>query len=324
MTRIVYKYRANLMHTGDNVRRDTQTLLSHQLYAASFESLNDPFEASAELPPDDITGNGWVIALKQSTYSVGVYSLVKPAEGELFPKNELMWSHYADSHRGFCIEYDLDILCQSISHSFNLISSMDVSYQVNRPNIPREENLDKLLHKFCGTKSKAWEYENEYRLVFGDSGLKPIPAKAIKAIYFGLRIGLEERSQVIAGLKNENVEFYQMERVGNTYQLRATKLMFTYDYEIVDEEHLPVVDNYTILYKSPNKDKNTISEFVAYFRRNFTKKTNVTVIDDIRVMDIINRSRNTWSSAEHGIIANHWIAFSSFEAPKSIWMYPEK
>lgn len=100
--------------------------------------------------------------------------------------------------------------------------------------------------------------------------------------------------------------------------------MFEYDYTIVDEKHLTLVDNYTILYKSSNKDKGSIIEFIQLFRKEKTKKTNITIIDDERVMDIINRSRNTWSSTERDIITNHWIAYSSFDAPDSVWMYPEK
>lgn len=324
MSRTVYKYRANTATDDNKVRRDIKTLLSHQLYAASFDSLNDPFETSAELPPDDKPGNEWVIGIKQMAYSAGVYSLIKPLDNETFPCSELMWAHYADSHKGFCIEYDLDILCQHYGDGFNVISELNVQYQANRPDISPDGDIDDALHSIFGIKSKAWEYENEYRIVFGSAGLKPVPKNAVKAIYFGLRMDLNQRRQIINGLKDDNIKFYQIERIENTYQLKATRLMFEYDYTIVDEEHLALVDNYTILYKSTNKDKGSIIEFIQLFRKEKTKKTNITIIDDERVMDIIDRSRNTWSSTERDIITNHWIAFSSFEAPDSVWMYPEK
>ena len=85
MSRTVYKYRANIATDDNNVRRDIKTLLSHQLYAASFDSLNDPFETSVELPPDDKPGNEWVIGIKQMAYSAVVYSLIKPLDNETFP-----------------------------------------------------------------------------------------------------------------------------------------------------------------------------------------------------------------------------------------------
>lgn len=324
MSRIAYKYRANIVANDDSESRDTRTLLSHQLYAAPFVSLNDPFETSVELPPDDISGNEWVIGIKQLSYSAGVYSLIKPLNNESFPNNELMWAHYADSHRGFCIEYDLDILCQHYPEGFNVISELNVEYQINRPNISSDGNIDDILHKLFGIKSTAWEYENEYRIVFGSTGLKPVPKNAVKAIYFGLRMDVNQRRQIINGLKSDDIAFYQIERIENTYQLKATRLMFEYDYVIVDEEHLAKVDNFTILYKSDNKDRGSIYEFIQLFRQGKTKKTNITIIDDERVIKIIDRSRNTWSSEERDIITNHWIAFSSFESPDSVWMYPEK
>ena len=324
MSRTVYKYRANTAADDNNVRRDIKTLLSHQLYAASFDSLNDPFETSAELPPDDKPGNGWVIEIKRLVYSAGVYSLIKPLKNEIFPCNELMWAHYADSHKGFCIEYDLDILCQQYGDGFDVISELNVEYQTNRPYISPEGNIDDALEKIFGIKSNAWEYENEYRIVFGSTGLKQVPKNAVKAIYFGLRMDVNQRRQIIDGLKNDNIDFYQIERIDNTYQLKATRLMFEYDYTIVDEKHLTLVDNYTILYKSSNKDKGSIIEFIQLFRKDKTKKTNITIIDDERVMDIIDRSRDTWSLTEKVIITNHWIAYSPFEAPDSVWMYPEK
>lgn len=184
MSRTVYKYRANTATDDNKVRRDIKTLLSHQLYAASFDSLNDPFETSAELPPDDKPGNEWVIGIKQMAYSAGVYSLIKPLDNETFPCSELMWAHYADSHKGFCIEYDLDILCQHYGDGFNVISELNVQYQANRPDISPDGDIDDALHSIFGIKSKAWEYENEYRIVFGSAGLKPVPKNAVKAIYF--------------------------------------------------------------------------------------------------------------------------------------------
>ena len=36
--------------------------------------------------------------------TVGIYSLSRT------PYDELMWSHYGESHEGFCIEYDLERL----------------------------------------------------------------------------------------------------------------------------------------------------------------------------------------------------------------------
>lgn len=182
----------------------------------------------------------------------------------------------------------------------------------------------RILWKAFGTKSLAWENENEVRLVFMTQGLKPILKGSIKAVYFGLNIDAQERKALIEGLANENIELYQIERVGNTYQLQATKLMFKEDYEVIEVERRKTVDNYMILYKSSNKDRNTIKEFVDKFRSSLSKPSNLTIIDDLRVVSIIDKQRNQMTLEEIKIMSKHWIAYSTFDAPSAVWMYPEK
>lgn len=324
MNRIAFKYRANIGNKDDEVHRDTSTLLSHQLYAAPIDTLNDPFEASVELPIDNKNDNEWIKPLINLSHSVGVFSLIQADKKESFPGNELMWSHYADSHKGFCIEYDLDVLCQAISKSFDIISELNVNYQVNRPIISKTDEIDDVLQKIFGTKSSAWKYENEFRLVFGKYGLKTVPDEAIKAIYFGLHMPLKERQAITDGFKNDGIDFFQIERIENTYKLKATKLEFIFDYEIITEEHLPNIDNYIILHKSPNKDKSSINEFIARFRKNITNKANITIIDDPRVVEVFDKSEDSWTTIDKHFIENHWIGFSPFDKPDTVWIYPEK
>lgn len=323
-SKVAYKYRSNSSFGKNGKKLDTESLLANKFYAASFKSLNDPFEASAELPPENIKGNEWVIGVKQAIYSAGVYSLIKQKKGEDFPANELMWSHYANSHQGFCIEYDLDVLKKNLAPQFDMRSLIDVIYQDNRPEITDADSLDAIHKKAFGTKSLAWKDENEVRLIFITQGLKPILKGAIKAIYFGLNMSAEDRNDIIKGFLGENVDLYQIERVGNTYRLQATKLMFKEDYEVINIEQRKTVDNYMILYKSSNKDRNTIKEFVDKFRSNLSKPSNLTIIDDLRVVGIIDKSRSQMTLDEIKIMAKHWIAYSTFDAPSAVWMYPEK
>ena len=81
-----------------------------------------------------------------------------------------------------------------------------------------------------------------------------------------------------------------------------------------------------ILYTSPNKDINTMQEFVNHFRRTLTKPSNITIIDDIRANDVLQnyKPRKYMTQEEISILSNHWLAYSSFDAPNLVWMYPEK
>lgn len=108
---IGYKYRANAIE-GKGSTRDIESLLNDEIWASSFRNLNDPFEAtytdeiSKVLPIfnqvfnvniGDIQKN-WkeLMAFKDK---LGIYSL--STSDKDFPDNELMWAHYANSHKAF-------------------------------------------------------------------------------------------------------------------------------------------------------------------------------------------------------------------------------
>ena len=318
-----YKYRANFLVNG--VKRDSVQLSNHIFYAANLRTLNDPFEGSVQLPKS-ARHEHWVTPLCKELYDVGIYSLTKPKDYEIFPSNELLWAHYSNSHKGFCIEYNLNILTNNCLTNFDLSDIINVSYKDVRPEVVESDTVSEVRQKVFGTKSLAWEYENEIRLVFSQSGLKPIAENAIHAIYFGLNVSLENRREIVEMMSDKNIDFYQVERVDDSYKLKATKLLFDYSHKIVSLESKPTVDNYIIHYESPNKDKISISEFVSQFRSELRRPSNITIIDDIRAKTILQNytPRNQMSNNDIDIQSKHWIAYSSFDTPECVWMYPEK
>jgi len=323
---IVYKYRANIALLDNGKKRDIYQLYDNLFYAAALRELNDPFEGSVELPNADVHER-WVTPLIQDTYNVGIYSLSKPKDSETFPCNELLWAHYANSHQGFCIEYDLDLLMSNKSTAFDIRNKMGVAYERERPKVVETDNIFQVQQKVFGTKSIPWGYENEVRLVFLKKGLKPIIEGAITAIYLGLNISFEDRQTIIELFRKKGIDIYQVDRVENLYKLNATKLVFDYDaYEIINIEHCPRVDNYLILYNSQNKDKHSIKDFVLRFREGLKKPSNITIIDDIQVKDILLNyvPRSLMSKHDIDLQAKHWIAYSTFDAPEHVMMYPER
>jgi hypothetical protein len=65
--------------------------------------------------------------------------------------NPLLWSHYADKHRGICLGFNIDSQC-----------IRDVSYITERPRLPippTEEDAKQLLY----SKYYDWKYEEECR-----------------------------------------------------------------------------------------------------------------------------------------------------------------
>ncbi len=70
------------------------------------------------------------------------------------PNSQLMWGHYADHHRGVCLEFN--VRTQSFS------SATEVSYNASYPEYTLDSDDD--LSPFY-TKSADWSYEEEYRLI---------------------------------------------------------------------------------------------------------------------------------------------------------------
>jgi len=76
------------------------------------------------------------------------------------PDNTLMWSHYADNHRGICLEF-------SVPDNLLFSKAAEVVYREVYPHwVPCDIN-DKpgLVMELILTKSADWCYEKEYRLV---------------------------------------------------------------------------------------------------------------------------------------------------------------
>ena len=136
-------------------------------------------------------------------------------------KNNLMWSHYANEHKGVCIRYKLMENCISSSlslkvhhqtclhkiHYYNCIDKKHIS--VNNESI----NLGALFAQ----KEERWEYEKESRLIcFNDTTVNDriaIPYKdgiSIEAVYFGLDCSEEDKATIKKILKGKMVIYYDM------------------------------------------------------------------------------------------------------------------
>lgn len=116
------------------------------------------------------------------------------------PDSMLMWSHYADHHRGFCIEFDsgegspLRKLASPVIYSKALPSLSAVD--LRGPN--RQAALDSLWL----TKSSCWEYEEEWRVIMSEGNKSYRAPSAVKAIIFGTRMPESERTMIAYAARN--------------------------------------------------------------------------------------------------------------------------
>ena len=105
----------------------------------------------------------------------------------------LLWSHYADGHRGFAVVVDTSELIKA-GNAF----AIDVIYDPRRPRIPhpwKDNRIDQNLIETFHYKSKQWEYEIETRLLVATDHLEaaetnpglflPVPGGVFKKVIFG-------------------------------------------------------------------------------------------------------------------------------------------
>lgn len=130
--------------------------------------------------------------------------------------NELLWSHYAKNHTGFCIGYN-----EAVIRSWSeVVESNDVAYLEEAPVFKFfEESPDEFSRKAVFSKSKSWEYENEFRLIFNNSGLKTLPNGAILEVILGCRASNMLRGEARRRLGTSGFEIYQAAEILTNYRL---------------------------------------------------------------------------------------------------------
>lgn len=138
----------------------------------------------------------------------------------------LMWSHYSDSHRGFCIEYDIDFWNKSDLRRRILypIIYQDEVYN-STPHLLKSINgteWNNLYPLLSGsTKSKNWEYEKEWRFIINIGASFPrqnYPMNCQSKVFLGHKISEEHKTNIIEICKQKNLPVFQTKLKGN-YEL---------------------------------------------------------------------------------------------------------
>jgi hypothetical protein len=330
-----YKYRG----IEKDFDRDLDSLSKNQIYAAPFIKLNDPFEG---LYNEEITqlatslGKQFKVdvsefieqleLIKEVYNTSGIYSLSATFS------EELMWAHYANSHKGFCIEYDTTKLKNKYLIP-KTVNEIDVDYKQSPQNITYLDipEVNKLLKKLFATKSLKWEYEKEIRLIFDSFGDKDYHSSALTGIYFGTSISPDKKQRLIDSLADKDINFYQIYREEHSYNLKRRlvhqnkrtihKKIDSCLYEIISTNHSPRVENFKVLYKGEKIDDEFLPYFFDAFRETHaTKDCNISLFDDKSVAPLIDKT--PLEGTDYIKVADHFIAMSTFDSPNMVWRYP--
>ena len=189
----LYKYR--------NIDINTLNLITEEkVKISNFNYFNDPADPIIKLQIKELP------EIKDMINKIKICSLSSEYD------NFLMWSHYANEHKGICIAYDISKIKE-----YNKTILKKVIYtkkiQIYKPYNHIFENLilnneEKNFISLFYLKHKNWKYEKEYRIItYEDYDFINLP---IKAIYFGMNADINHINLVKNFIKDKNIELYKM------------------------------------------------------------------------------------------------------------------
>jgi hypothetical protein len=126
------------IHGQDDIRKQ-------RLKISEIDQLNDPFELWCVSQEDHRLRRALREYKKEMTKRFGMICFCKHWH------NPLLWSHYADKHRGICLGFDVD------DRGLRPVDYVEERSDLTMP--PTKETADELLF----SKYRDWQYEEELR-----------------------------------------------------------------------------------------------------------------------------------------------------------------
>jgi len=247
--RYLYKYRPINKKTAHMLRKG-------KLYFSTPEKLNDPLECKpvltttftetsfrktiradiailhpeytniqleAELerqfdnlyPPSPDKLEEFKLKYRNRIEKIGIFSLCERYN------SIVMWSHYAEEHRGICLELDTELLPDGTN-------CLPVVYSGKRPIINLFSDREDANIITATTKTDDWNYEEEWRIVKVSLPNQPdfprpldAPKGFIHAVIFGTLIKPKMQAKVIKWIKKMNPvpKIYETELDKQTYRI---------------------------------------------------------------------------------------------------------
>jgi Protein of unknown function (DUF2971) len=124
-----------------------------RLKISRFEDLNDPFELLGINVGDPKHRAAFRSTRQEINKTKGLICLSRSWS------NPLMWGHYADSHAGMCLGFDVpDNLLSPVIYAKRLLKmEVDPKTKLTRP-------TEAVINQLLRTKFHDWKYEDEMRL----------------------------------------------------------------------------------------------------------------------------------------------------------------
>lgn len=143
-----------------------------------------------------------------------------------------MWAHYADNHKGICIEYNLsseNSLLDEPCHPICYVDHADYSEEINQLDNDKRNKLKVLEEPFL-KKSIDWNYEKEWRILFNKTQIKAIMEHLKFSEFIEKRNKLcfmkfPKPTSVFLGLKISNENQTKIKKICNEREINVYKMV---------------------------------------------------------------------------------------------------
>lgn len=137
----------------------------------------------------------------------------------------LMWSHYGDNHKGFCIGFNEEKLRNHLGARKHLVRGGQVSYS-GYPKLKPPATFDadyalSLAFEVTMSKSREWSYEDEYRIIktlypedlADNDRAVTFPNECFQEVILGIGISDADKTQIMDVCSKKNIPVFQAKQV---------------------------------------------------------------------------------------------------------------
>lgn len=138
----------------------------------------------------------------------------------------LMWGHYADGHRGFCLGFDATV------HPFS--TARQVVYRAELPRVDavrlllrdRDDEYDQqVAEAMLLTKAACWNYEREWRVLLKEANCPLIYRDCtLTSVHLGAQMPDADRKSIATILTDSPTSMFQVTRSAKSFSVQIRQI----------------------------------------------------------------------------------------------------
>lgn len=180
-----------------NTKYGIASIKERRLKIAHIEKLNDPFEFLGVELADREFRAALIKRKKDIAKEKGILCFSKNRT------NPLLWSHYADKHKGICLGFKIP------ENRLIKIKYTNFRFPHSKELKELDERSEDFMNKLLRTKFKPWRYEREYRMCV------PLEEKIDNLYYTGFDKAELKLIRVIVGCRSDTTRSQVSSALGN-------------------------------------------------------------------------------------------------------------